>query len=344
MLANPAYRFGFDCTINAGGVLSANYGQPREYVSTIPLPAVPTPQTSFFIGRFTHSETSDLAFGYPAYLPAVNPMNSTQAMNYNTTTGAVGPGGGTYAGPRGGEDVLMTNVLKFDIKVFDPAASTGTDGLPGTGGIDDDGDGNIVFCRMSQFDLKEYGWPGSDDGDFRDIGHMGLTGFYNATTSTAARTASPRNVPITMLYSLPNTATPADLVNAKLPASTQLQFVYPNTNYNYGYVPANSPPGALYANRYDTWNPSLDLDNDLKPERQALASGHSVIRQGRQAWTERTDDDGINGPDDVGEIGWPGSDDTPIPLSAIQIKITFYDRTSKQVRETTLVQSLLYQP
>ncbi len=42
------------------------------------------------------------------------------------------------------------------------------------------------------------------------------------------------------------------------------------------------------------------------------------------------------------EIGWINSDDQPYPLGAIQIKITFYDRTSKQVREATLVQSLLY--
>src|SRR5262249_40413437 len=44
--------------------------------------------------------------------------------------------------------------------------------------------------------------------------------------------------------------------------------------------------------------------------------------------------------DDAGEIGAPGSDDF-LPLSAIQIKITFYDTTSKQLREMTFVHSLL---
>ena len=47
---------------------------------------------------------------------------------------------------------------------------------------------------------------------------------------------------------------------------------------------------------------------------------------------------------DPREIGWPGTDDQPVPLSAIQIKITFYDVTSQQIRELTHVQSLLYLP
>jgi hypothetical protein len=55
------------------------------------------------------------------------------------------------------------------------------------------------------------------------------------------------------------------------------------------------------------------------------------------------DDDGINGVDDAGELGWPGTDDYA-PLTAIQIKIRFYDEGSNLTREVTTVVSLGYTP
>src|SRR5579863_9310613 len=69
-LGNPAYRFGFDTSVqtvtvngNSAIVPAATYGQPREFITT-PAGATP-PSTTFFIGRFTHAETSDPTFGYP---------------------------------------------------------------------------------------------------------------------------------------------------------------------------------------------------------------------------------------------------------------------------------------
>lgn len=60
---------------------------------------------------------------------------------------------------RAGEDLLASDVLAFDIKLFDPDApllgTTGGDGVYGTA-ADDDGDGSLN-------DLKELGWAGSDD-------------------------------------------------------------------------------------------------------------------------------------------------------------------------------------
>jgi hypothetical protein len=106
-----------------------------------------------------------------------------------------------------------------------------------------------------------------------------------------------------------------------------------NTNYS------NPNTGK---NRFDTWNPKLDLDNDGRMDRPPFRP-FNFGPDGKPG-IAGFDDDGINGPDDIGELGWPQTDDQPEALRAIQIKITFYDRTSKQVRETTLVQSLLYQP
>jgi len=334
VLGNPAYRFGFDST-TVGVNPSATYGQPREFVTSGGNP--------YFIGRFTQAETSDPTFGYPGYLPAVNPMNSLTPLNYNTTTGAVT----NYSGPRAGEDVLMTNVIKFDIKVFDPAASFGPDGLPGVGGFDDDNDGNPDFLPNGNPDLKELGWPGSDDGDFRDIGHNGSTGYYSATDT--------RNVPITMYYSANNSLGQnsfQNIITANLNA-------LPVPPHDYTYPNANYSNPAFNKNRYDTWNPTLNLGN-TKDSHGNLVSECPPFRpfnygpDGRPGQANY-DDDGDGNPDfyqtgpnkglpDLKELGWPNTDDQPVALGAIQIKITFYDRTSKQVREATMVQSLLYTP
>jgi hypothetical protein len=272
---------------------------------------------TFFIGRFTHGETSAANFGYPGNLTS-DPTNNATLLNFNTTTGAVS----NFVGPRAGEDVLMTNVLKFDIKVFDPAASTGPDGKPGIAGVNDnnnfDSSGNPIIDE-----IDELGWPGSDDGDFRDIGHLGLTGFYCAGPNAGTgRTAGPLNVPVTMKYrNIPQTPTLLSTLNT---------YTYPNPRY------ANA---ALNINRYDTWNPLLDHDNDGisdSPPFRPFNCGADLL-----PGNANKDDDLDGIVDNYTELGWPGSDDRPIPLSAIQIKITFYDRTAKQVRETTLVQSMV---
>ncbi len=61
---------------------------------------------------------------------------------------------------RTGEDVIATNVLGFDVQLFDPEASVllvnGVDGAPGNSGIDDDNSGTAD-------DVFEQGTTGSDD-------------------------------------------------------------------------------------------------------------------------------------------------------------------------------------
>ena len=55
------------------------------------------------------------------------------------------------------------------------------------------------------------------------------------------------------------------------------------------------------------------------------------------------DDDGINGVDDPGELGAPGTDDFA-PLTAIQITVRYNDEISDMVRDVTTVVSLAYSP
>src|SRR5205807_1423220 len=102
-ITNPAYRFGFDNTSNPGG----GYGIPREHIGTN------------FIGRFTHAETSHLMFHYPGNCSDgfKNPLRQSTKLSYSN-----GVATDFANGPRAGEDLLVSNVHGFDIKVWDPAA------------------------------------------------------------------------------------------------------------------------------------------------------------------------------------------------------------------------------
>ncbi len=128
-LCDPRKRFGF-----YPQVADAN-------VATHPRMGMPMSVDSGgrFFGRFTHRETSDAGFVYPGGLGAagVNPYSRVAAgtwqLNRNAslvdTAGvmvAVGADNNVGTaddvalnGSRAGEDILMTNVLGFDVKVLD---------------------------------------------------------------------------------------------------------------------------------------------------------------------------------------------------------------------------------
>jgi len=160
-LGIPRFRWGFD----------VNSGQPRRMVTD-------TSSIHHHIGRFTQQETSDPAFNYPGENPTTDWF--TASLNYDTANGVLTD---LNDGPRVAEDILLRNVHSFDIKVWDPAANTGADGQPGIatdgtpGGLGDD-DGNGVDDNP-----EELGWPGSDDGDWRDLGHNDANGFYRTAAN-----------------------------------------------------------------------------------------------------------------------------------------------------------------
>lgn len=168
-LRNPIYRWGFSYTSPAG----AGMGLPREFDSSSP---------PVFFGRFTQAETSDPNFAYPGRSPAVAANPIAQATPLTVMNGRVT----SYPnGTRVGEDILMSNVITFDIKVWDPGASSGPDGKPGIAGLDDDLINGVD-------DNGELGTYGSDDGDWRDVGHLGLTGFYS--TGANRNSGANRNI------------------------------------------------------------------------------------------------------------------------------------------------------
>lgn len=97
-LGNPAFRFGHNSTYQ-----NAYFGYPQQA------------SCSAGVTRFTQQECANSAFGYPGNIVNGDPA-SVAGLTYS---------GGVvtqYSGQtfRRGEDIIMHNVLSFDIKVWDP--------------------------------------------------------------------------------------------------------------------------------------------------------------------------------------------------------------------------------
>jgi type II secretory pathway pseudopilin PulG len=158
-LGQPFNRFGHDQTDGT----AAQNGLPREYDSN-----------GNFIGRFTNEETSyspssvasTLWFGFPGYIPTAG---SPMARSTNVTLDSTG----TYVtqfqgGSHRGEDILLTNVVSFDIKVLDPLYSESTADLNRNGIID-----------------------AGPAPAFADIGHTAPTGVFCQAAANFATTQQP---------------------------------------------------------------------------------------------------------------------------------------------------------
>ncbi|MEX1097030.1 MAG: prepilin-type N-terminal cleavage/methylation domain-containing protein [Planctomycetales bacterium] len=116
-LGLPYYRFGHN---HQDG--TARAGMPREWATDS------NSGQTHFIGGFTQEETSSNAFRYPQSLANGNPMTESLILSNGVVTKYQG-------GPRRAEDVLMTQVHAFDVKVWDDGAAQFVD-LGGSGAVD----------------------------------------------------------------------------------------------------------------------------------------------------------------------------------------------------------------
>lgn len=116
-LGLPWNRFGHNyCNRNfTPGNVNARAGHPREYVFD-----TSDANTLYYIGRFTQEETSDPDFDFPARLPTPNPMNPNDGLTVlNGSNVFDGTLEAYRGGSRQGEDILLSNVHGFDVKVWD---------------------------------------------------------------------------------------------------------------------------------------------------------------------------------------------------------------------------------
>jgi hypothetical protein len=125
-IAVPFNRFGHDpdsANANTSGssltpAIPNSVGNPREYVFDNAGNA-----NQIFIGRFTHEETSNPNFNYPHSAAIVggspvNPLSQGVALHLNTAN-TVTEFSGVPTNSRRGEDILLSNVHGLDVQVWD---------------------------------------------------------------------------------------------------------------------------------------------------------------------------------------------------------------------------------
>ena len=162
-IGRPDNRFGFDQTYQEPGTATVTNGRPREYDSN-----------GFFMGRYTHEETSNLNFLFPGNLPA---GGSPMAQGTTATLDATGSYITQFqGGPRRGEDILLTNVIAFDVKILDPLYTEPTTPL-----TDLNRNGIIDGYISAGPPIVTVPTPA-----FVDLGHTGTTGCFSKAAQNAA--------------------------------------------------------------------------------------------------------------------------------------------------------------
>lgn len=205
-LGQSRYRFGFD----------PRTGLSREFGDST---------GTFFIGRFTQEETSASNFNYPhmacevsgggSTLGSGNPMDAagTTLTDDLDETGASVPDGrvdefqrnsatGVSAGPRVGEDLLLTNVHEFRIDVWDERIgkyvaighSEPADASGAFGDFHNSRNLNTAYAPTGGFSSVFDTWhPGYDrddaDGDFNDTSQPDNPPFRPMTWDPAGTSA-----------------------------------------------------------------------------------------------------------------------------------------------------------
>lgn len=149
-LGQPWNRFGhmplspLDVTLPSAATFVPSPGQPFEFLRTGStgndeasgsLPIRGAADTTQFIGRFTHAETSFSQFNWPGVsLAGLSPLNRIDlAVQPNSTISSTGSGS-NFVGARVGEDLIMSNVHSFDVKIWDDFSQQFVD-LGGNGAI-----------------------------------------------------------------------------------------------------------------------------------------------------------------------------------------------------------------
>ncbi|MBI1349192.1 prepilin-type N-terminal cleavage/methylation domain-containing protein [bacterium] len=128
-LGIPALRFGHN----------PNTGLPREYFDLNSTTHNLT-DDSGFIGRFLTQETASTAFAYPGYMPTNNPYTST--LTASSGLSHVIDDYEDSPAVRRGDDIVLPNVLAFDVQILDPNSNSFVD-------LGDDLDANNISFNAS---------------------------------------------------------------------------------------------------------------------------------------------------------------------------------------------------
>lgn len=221
------------------------------------------------------------------------------------------------------DDVLLTHVLSFDVKAWDPTAPTlQTDTTfggapPGTYVPGDPGYVQIInawaaagLTTLQTYLQPKQTSPTQPTGQFGGYGYVVAQGAYVDLNYLG---------PVIQQYL---TATPPTMAQALAGVSN---FAGPGVS-QFG---STWSTGSGLAMVYDTG--CFDYEHDGIDQNQ-----NGIIDD----FTNGLDDNGIGGVDDLTEVEGPTP--YPVPLKGIQIRIRVFDPDSRQIREVTVTEDFLY--
>lgn len=250
-------------------------------------------------------------------------------------------------GQRIAEDVILTNVIGFDVKVWDPGAPlvhpVDGNGNPIVDGVLLPGDADYVASLAKAY--AAYVGSGNDPavwaqyfvsfGAYVDLNYMCLLGPENNTLPVSQWVPRYRplpGMPEPLFHhagqyrsGLRGTAPDPDPVNNGI---TILNSVYDTWSFHYehdGVQQFPDRPADLGTNGFDDDLPGVDDDGDGQVDEDDNGDGVTDDRNGVV--------------DDITEM--ETSPPYPVPLRGIQVTIRVFEPDSRQVREVTVVQDFL---
>ncbi|MFV0443127.1 MAG: type II secretion system protein J [Planctomycetaceae bacterium] len=217
-LSDPGNRFGFQFRPAADPLRYRDLTQPRSGCSPIEY----VDAGNSFVGRLTHQETSSPAFSWPAF-SANNPYLQTDLTLSNGVVQNP-PLTTPYNGPRRGEDIVLTNVDAFDIKLFDPLVASGVYPF-----VDVGGSSAVAFGAAYRAD------PSNGTGPYPYDSRMTVSNHFDTWHPKNAVYGHPPYRPLTQIPPDPTTVPP--LVRGSWRPDTAYNVgdrVFPFTVDNYG--------------------------------------------------------------------------------------------------------------
>lgn len=296
--AAPTYFQQYDISVRIG--YDSVAGENRWYPNT--LYDLTNPEN-----RFCHQNVQGIAqMATSQRLPGpcvVRPYNSASVSFF------------TLQGDRYGEDIMMQNLLAFDVRVWDPLAPlvANADGSSGpiTSTLSPSDPGFVAACLASASGNPTLpsGNPIVGVGAYVDLGYTRYLEQANPSM--------------------------ANWLNYDYSNNSQAQVAFQLRRGKFGGLPNTAVAGAVagtplrtyqfYGPVYDTWTTSYERDGiDQWP---MLGSGTDMMTNG-------LDDDGINGPDDPGERETQAP--YPYQVRGIQVRIRMYEPASRQAKQVTV--------
>ena len=330
----PGYvgsNFFNQCDISAHFDMTAPSNAPRMVLNTLS-------DLTKHENRFGHDPTT---FPFRVYLPPI-PSNGYTAPS---ASGLQGLDPFTFASGRAGEDVILTNVLAFDVRVYDPAAPLiqSTNGATALGPSD-----TGYWNTWSQSGYSANSVIGY--GDYVDLGYgvpqSGQT-LSNLTIPTQLGPQSSSNVYYS-IFSGPPLTMPC--YQATGGTSMVLSQWSPAANYSSAVVFATYDTWSLHYETFGPWtnypftgtNTAINFNTSgtyLNGVNNIDDDGDGVVDNSPTPSTYSANGAGTYG--NAGEFQYPAP--YPVPLRGIQVRIRTYEPDSRQVREMTVMQDFLPQ-